>query len=77
MIRQVVVNEVKPEVVFKQNFTNKSGQSCYPVAVEDDKIRIYGEMIRVGVYLPFEYKGKNFLIRRPKEGTLELYQFLD
>lgn len=47
----------------------------YPVVIEDGrKIHIYGSIVAIGRFYPFKFKGNEYLLHRPKEGTLDLYE---
>lgn len=45
-----------------------------PIVTQGDKVTIFGEMVVLNRYYPFVYKGKKYLLFRPKKNTTEIYK---
>jgi hypothetical protein len=79
---QVTINNLEPETQVSYNITNNTAESIQsnsaslpssPILILQDRVRIFGELITTNVYYPFEYKGKKYLLYRPKKNVTEIY----
>ena len=83
---KVITTEIQPDIAARHTFTSNTAHSqlttsiqgfSYPIIVEGDKIRIYGDLVSPERYYPFSYKEKDYLLYKPKEGTMEIYEVAD
>jgi len=47
-----------------------------PVKIENDKIAIDEKLIEIGKYYPIEYQEKKYLVYKPEEDKIVIYEVI-
>lgn len=84
-MHQMVVSDIAPALIVSYKVTTHTSKPAsstikslvYPVDVLQDRVRIYGELMALNTYYPFQYKGKKYLALRPKEKVTEVYKVVE
>ena len=45
-----------------------------PVTVEEGRLQVYPERLKIGQHYPISILGKEYLVHKPKEGVIDLYE---